>query len=132
MRELTGAKRPWWADPKDLRDNLDRREHDAALDYLGVLADLVETAIAYGPEEPAEAAGRALADLDRSRWLSGHVWGPYGADSLPLTELDEIARNIYAHPVCEHSACGPELCLGAVGAMLSYPANTTNERASGV
>ncbi len=129
---MSDSKRPWWADADVLRDNLARQEHDAAMDYLGALAELVDTAIAYGPEEPAEAAGRALADLDRGRWLSGHVWGPYGDDGLPLTELDEIARNIYAHPVCEHSACSPELCLGAVGAMLSCPANTTNERVSGV
>lgn len=91
---MSDSKRPWWADADVLRDNLARQEHDAAMDYLGALAELVDTAIAYGPEEPAEAAGRALADLDRGRWLSGHVWGPYGDDGLPLTELDEIARNI--------------------------------------
>lgn len=60
---MSNANRPWWADPDVVRENLERREHQVVMDYLRGLADLVEAAIAYGPNK-SKAARTALDALD--------------------------------------------------------------------
>ncbi|WNM74142.1 hypothetical protein SEA_NERGAL_51 [Mycobacterium Phage Nergal] len=97
------SKRPWWADPAVVADNLARREFDVSFEYLQGLADLVESAIAYGPE-PAKAATAALTALEASTYADyrPRFIRPWGGESVAVGEvyvgpLDDTTLSLIGH-----------------------------------